>query len=193
MGDNAESSLTYKDAAPASKKVKGDFKTNAAVASSAASEAKQGSNSTSDRTTRQMSREEGCGGLADVRLGWLYESPEDRKIIHCSPVAKPSSSSPRKGKSGRSSKHQLKLPFTSPGQATSAALSSSSPPSALVSPPRPHLYPPLRLRALAVLEEGHDPCSNSCRSGSGRPPQWCQRHERRQQAGMRSRKEKGSP
>ena len=178
----------YNDAAPASKK--GDFKKNAAAVSSAASEAKQGGNSAGDRTTRQTSREEGCGGRAGVRFGWLYDSPEDWKHIHCSPVAKPSSSSPSKGKSGRGSRHQLKLPFTSPGQATSAALSSSSPPSALVPPPRPHLYPPLRLRALAVLEDGHDPCSNSCRSGSGRPSVML-RHERRQQAGMRSRKEKG--
>ena len=44
------------------------------------------------------------------------------------PVAKPSPSSPSKGKFGRGSKHQPKPPSTSPGQAASTAPSYSSPP-----------------------------------------------------------------
>jgi len=73
----------------------------------------------------QMSREEGCGHRCrrpeGVRSGWLHDAAEDRKRIRCSTCGQPSPSFPSKGKSGRGSKHQLKPPSTSPGQASSTA------------------------------------------------------------------------
>ena len=61
-----------------------------------------------------------------------------------------------------SSKHQLEPPsmFTSPGQATSTAPSSSSllPQTPPVPPIQPHLAPSLRLRARTVLEDSRDAC-----------------------------------
>jgi hypothetical protein len=87
-------------------------------------------------------------------------------------VTKPSSSSPSKGKSGRGSKHQHEPPFTSP-----------------------HLHLPLRLGALAVLEDSRDPCLNSHRGcfeetlgGAGVTKDT---HRRQRQAEKAKEKERG--
>jgi hypothetical protein len=55
--------------------------------------------------------------------------PKTRNLSAASPVAKPSPFSPSKGKSGRGSEPQRKLPSASPGRAASTAPSFSSPPS----------------------------------------------------------------
>ena len=122
----------HEDAAQASRK---DDSTQRRLwpTSGAASEAKQRPNSSAPLGKRAAKRAAATAVAAQKGSAQADSmmQPKTRNARATPPVAEPSPSSPSKGKSGRSSKHELtgELPFTSPGpsQAASTAPSSSSP------------------------------------------------------------------
>ena len=136
----------HKGADQASKK--DDLKKKAAPAFGAASDAKHSGNSTAPLDKRAVTRAADTAAAAQkvsAKAEYMAQPKSGNSSVAPS-VTKPSSSSPSKGKSGRGSKHQHKPSFTSP-----------------------YLHLPLRLGALAVLENSHDSCLNSHR-GSLREP-----------------------
>ena len=159
--------LHYKDGAQASRKDDSKTKATTGTASGATSGGKQGGSPTAplgERAAKRAVAAVVAAELASAQAG-STTLPKTRNASAAPPVAKPSPSSPSKGKSGRGSKHQLKPSSTSPGQATSTPPPSSSPPFRL----RPHLRLLVHLRTLMALKDGRGRCLDS-RQGSSRRP-----------------------